>query len=215
MSKPDQSEEASSSPRSISDVNDGLEELASEEEKVRIADVLSKFGERSFAPVMLVFALVEISPLGAIPGVPSFLALCVAIVAVQLLFARETIWVPSWIACRSVSGKKLGRATDKIEGVASWLDGLAKGRLQVLTRGPALQFTAAIILALCLLVPPLEVLPWASAGPMLAIALISLAIMVRDGLAMLAAWAIASLAIVALGLWYLNSSASGGFLPFL
>ncbi|EAQ28198.1 hypothetical protein NAP1_11403 [Erythrobacter sp. NAP1] len=205
----------SKNPNSIADVVDGLDELANSEDEVKIADVLDKFGARSFAPVMLVLALLEISPVGVIPGVPSFLAICVALIAVQMLVGRNHIWVPSWIAERSVSSAKMDKATTKLEGPAEKLDGVAKERLEILAQGPALKVAAAIIILLCLMVPPLEVLPWASAGPMLAISIICLAIMVRDGLAMLVAWILAFGAVGGLAAWYLGSDAAGsGFLPF-
>ncbi|AWW72891.1 hypothetical protein CD351_00450 [Erythrobacter sp. KY5] len=202
-------------PNSIADVIDGLDELASSEEEVKVADVLDKFGSRSFAPVMLVLALLEISPVGIIPGVPSFLALCIALIAAQLLAGREHIWVPKWVAQRSVASSKMDKATTKLEGPAETLDGVAKERLEVLAQGPAIRVAAAIIILLCFLVPPLEVLPWASAGPMLAISIICLALMVRDGLAMLIAWMLAFGAVGGLATWYLGSDAAGsGFLPF-
>lgn len=208
-------EQETNDPHSISDVVEGLEELAESEDKVRVADVLDKFGARSFAPVMLIFALAELTPIGAIPGVPTLLALCVALVAAQLLVGRDHIWVPGWIAERSVSGEKMDKATDKLEGIAKKLDKLAKGRLEFLAQGPALRVAAGIIIVLCVLVAPLEVLPWASAAPMLAIAVISLAIMVRDGLAMLLAWAVAGVAL-SFGIYYYmgSDSSGGGFLPF-
>ena len=207
--------EGTKDPHSIGDVVEGLEELADSEKKVRVADVLDKFGSRSFAPVMLVLALLEISPVGVIPGVPSFLALCIMLIAVQLLFGRDHIWVPNWISQRSVSGSKMDKATEKLDGIAQKLDTLAKGRLQFLARGPALRLAGFIIVLLCLMVPPLEVLPWASAGPMIAISIICLAIMVRDGFAMLIAWLLAAGAISGLGYSYMTSDAAGsGFLPF-
>ncbi|MEE4200884.1 exopolysaccharide biosynthesis protein [Erythrobacter sp.] len=212
MAKTDQKD-----ANSIGDVVDGLDELAGEEDKVRIGDVLDKFGSRSFAPVMLVLALIEISPVGAIPGVPTFLALCVALVAVQLLFGRDHIWVPGWIENRSVSSDKMDGATDKLDGIANKLDKLSIDRMTWLTKGPAVQVAAGIILLLCFAVPPLEVLPWASAAPMFAIAIISVALMVRDGLAMLIAYIIAALATTGVGFWFFSSGGSGsggGFLPF-
>ena len=201
-------------PKSISDVVEGLEELAESESQVTFADVLDKFGSRSFAPVILVLALLEITPVGMIPGVPSFLALCILIIAAQMLMGRNHIWVPKWIAERSVSNDKMDKATDKLEGPAEKLDGYAKERLETLAKGPALKVAAAIICLLALMVPPLEVLPWASAGPMLAIAIVCVAIMVRDGLVMLAAWALAATASVAGVYWYLSSDTSSSLLPF-
>ncbi|GMN01983.1 exopolysaccharide biosynthesis protein [Erythrobacter sp. MTPC3] len=207
--------EQTTEPHSIGDVVEVLDELADAEDSVSFGDVLDKFGSRSFAPVMMIIALTEATPLGAIPGVPSLLALLILLIAVQMIMGRGHIWVPKWIENRSVASQKLDKATDKVTGVADKLDNVAKGRMEGLAKGPALRVAAAIIIALCLMVPPLEVLPWASSGPMLAIAMISLAIMVRDGLAMLIAWIIAGAAAVGMGYYYLSSDAAGGgFLPF-
>lgn len=205
----------SSDPHSIGEVLDGLDELARDEDEVRFADVLHKFGARSFAPVMLVLALLEETPIGAVPGVPTFVAFCIALIAVQLLAGRRHIWVPEWVGRRSVSSDKLMKATDKLDGIAEKLDRISKGRLTALTRGPALRVAAASIILLCLAVPPLEVVPWASSGPMIAIAIISLAILVRDGLAMLIAWVLAAGVAGGIGYYYFTSGQSGGgFLPF-
>lgn len=205
----------SNDPHSIGDVLEGLDELAEEEDEVQFADVLHKFGARSFAPIMLVLALLEETPIGAVPGVPTFVAFCIAVIAAQLLAGRRHIWVPQWIANRSVSGEKLHKATEKLDGIADKLDRISKGRLAPLTRGPALRVAAAIIILLCMAVPPLEVVPWASSGPMIAIAIISLAILVRDGLAMLIAWVLAAGVAGGIGYYFLTSGQTGGgFLPF-
>ena len=54
-------------PHSVTDVVEGLEELAESESEVAVSDVVDKFGKRSFAPVMLVLALLEVTPVGMIP----------------------------------------------------------------------------------------------------------------------------------------------------
>lgn len=204
-----------SEPHSVGEVVQGLEELSEGSSKVKFADVLDKFGARSFAPVMMVLALIEISPLGALPGVPTFLAACIALIAAQMVVGRDHIWVPQWLAQRSVPGKKMGDASHKLERPAEKLDGVAKERFNFLTTGPSLRIAGATIVLLCLAVPPLEVLPWASSGPMIAIAVISLAIMVRDGLAMLIAWLLTAVAVAGIGYYYFSSgTGDGGFLPF-
>ena len=76
------SEEETKDPHSIGEVVDGLDEIADDaDESVCFGDVLDKFGSRSFAPVMMVLALIEITPIGAIPGVPTLLALCIILVS--------------------------------------------------------------------------------------------------------------------------------------
>ncbi|QUL39503.1 exopolysaccharide biosynthesis protein [Erythrobacter sp. JK5] len=205
----------SSDPHSVGEVVESLAELAEEDSKVTIGDVLDRFGDHSFAPVMLVFALVELTPAGGIPGVPTFLASCIALVAVQLLFGRDHLWVPGWIARRGAPSVKLRKAAHTLENVARQVDRVAQSRLESFASGIGLRIAAALIIALCLTIPPFEVVPFASTGPMLAIDIICLAIMVRDGLAMLVVWTLATVALAALGYFILFSDAmSGASLPF-
>lgn len=181
---------------SIGDVVDGLEDLADSEDEVSIRDVLSEFGDRSFMPFMLILALIGITPVGAIPSVPTFLGLCIAVVAAQFAFGRKHVWLPGFIADRSVNSNKLSKGTDKAHSVAETLDDLTKPRLEWLTRGPSRRVAGGIILVLCVCLPVLEVVPFAAAAPFLAIAILSLALMVRDGLVLLIGGA---LALAALG----------------
>ena len=183
-------------PEGVEDVIGELDELASENDEVCIADVLDDFGARSFGPVIMIFALIEITPIGAIPGVPTALASIIALIALQMLFGKEHIWMPQFVQKRSVESKKLHKAVGKLRGVAHWLDEHSKDRLSALTKGLWLKVAALAIVILCVTVPPLEVLPFASSGPMLAIAAIGLALIVRDGLVMLFALL---LAVAALG----------------
>ena len=196
-------------PESVEDVIGELDELASHNEKVRIGDVLDDFGGRSFGPFILIFALIEITPIGAIPGAPTVLASIIALVAVQMLFGKDHIWMPQFIQDRAVGSKKLHKAVTKLRGVAHWLDHHSRDRLGFFTEGKWLRFAAIAILMLCATVPPLEVLPFASSAPMLAIAAIALALIVRDGLVMLAALLLAAAALVA-GTYFYNSSDEEG-----
>lgn len=188
---------------SVGEVVEGLAELAAEDDQVTIGDVLRKFGDQSFAPVMLVFALIELTPAGGIPGVPTFLAFCIALVAVQMLIGREHVWVPQWIARRGASSVKLRKASRTLEKVARRVDKVSHSRLESFASGIGLRIAAAIILLLTFTIPPFEIVPFASTGPMLAIDVICLAIMVRDGLAMLVAWSLAAAALAGLAVYYL------------
>lgn len=183
-------------PESVGDVIGELDDLAARGKHVRVDDVLDDFGRRSFGPIIMILALLELSPLGAVPGIPTTLAAIIALVALQLLFGRTHIWLPQFILNRAIESKKLHRAVGKLRGVARWLDDHSRGRLDALTKGIWIKIAAIAILVLCATVPPLEMLPFASSGPMIAIAAIGLALVVRDGLVMLLALA---LAVAALG----------------
>ena len=202
-------------PHSMGDVLGELDELAANHDEVRVADVLDDFGARSFGPFIMIPAVLEITPVGGIPGVPTVLALFIALIAVQLLIGRDHVWMPQFVQRRAVGSKKLHKAVGKLKGMANFLDRHSKGRLEGLTKGTAIKLVAAVIIALCCTVPPLEFLPFASTIPMLAIAVLGPALTVRDGALLLGSLLFAGLA-TALGLaTYFGSSGEGSAIPFL
>lgn len=172
-----------------------LDELAAGQRCVCIGDVLDDFGSRSFGPFIMLPALAELTPIGALLGVPSFLALIIAITAAQLLIGKKHVWMPPFIRRRSVSGRRLHRVVGRLRGVAQWLDERTQGRLIALTGGIWVKIAAVIIIALCGAVPLLEIFPLAASAPMLAIAAFGLALTVRDGVLMLAALVVGGLAV--------------------
>ncbi|MBX7536172.1 exopolysaccharide biosynthesis protein [Qipengyuania sp. GH1] len=196
-------------PESVEDVIGELDDLAAKGDSVRVADVLDDFGKRSFGPFIMLPALLELTPVGAIPGVPTFLASVIALVAVQLLLGKDHVWMPRFIQNRAVESKKLHKAITKLRGTARWLDDHSRDRLEPLTKGIWIRLAALAVIILCITVPPLEVLPFASSAPMLAIATIGLALIVRDGLVMLAALLLA-VAAVGGGTYYYYTSDDDG-----
>ena len=198
-------------PEGVEEVLGQLDDLTTKSGKVCISDVLDDFGGRSFGPFIMLPALLELTPVGGIPGVPTFLAALIALVAVQLLIGKEHIWMPGFLQDRAVESKKLHKGIAKLRGVAHWLDEHSHGRLKSMTQGVWVNIAAIVVILLCMTVPPLEVLPFASSGPMLAIAAIGLALTVRDGVVMLIALA---LGIAAIGggtyYYYTSDEAEGG-----
>lgn len=172
---------------SASDILDRLRDVANDEEQVPIGDVVEAMGARSFGPFIMLPALIEISPLGAVPGIPTFLALVIAITAAQLLFGRDHLWLPGFVRNRSAKGEKVLKAVDRLRPIAEWMDRWFHGRMKRFASGPFPRIAAACVIALAMTVPPLEFIPFASTAPMAAIAAFGLALIVRDGLLMLIA----------------------------
>ena len=197
-------------PEGVEEVLGQLDDLTTKSGKVCISDVLDDFGGRSFGPFIMLPALLELSPVGGIPGVPTFLAALVALVAVQLLIGKEHIWMPGFLQNRAVESKKLHKGIAKLRGIAHWLDEHSHGRLKPMTQGVWMKIAALVVILLCMTVPPLEVLPFASSGPMLAIAAIGLALTVRDGVVMLIALALGIAAIGGGTYYYYTSDEEGG-----
>ncbi len=175
--------------QSVNDILDQLDELADAQDEVCVGDVIDAFGNRSYGPFLLVPALIGVSPVGGIPGVPTFLAATILLVAAQIACGRRHLWLPGMIERRAVDADRLGTATDKLRGVAKWLDRWFKGRFERFTGTKAGRIAAAIVVVLCAAVPPLELLPFAVILPMAVIAAFGIALTVRDGALMLIAFA--------------------------
>ncbi|MDR6788673.1 hypothetical protein J2Y58_002033 [Sphingomonas sp. BE138] len=183
-------------PHSVGDILDAVEKLADERDRIAVGDVVEALGSRGFGPFLVVMPLIDISPVGSIPGLPTAMAAVIMLIAVQMAFGRRHLWLPSFVRRRAISAEKAKTAVDKTRGVARFMDRWFHGRLPALTKGPFVRAAAVGVIVLACAVPPLELLPLATTIPMLAIAAFGLAITVRDGALMIAALV---LAVAALG----------------
>ncbi len=189
-------------PHSVGDILGRLNELADEKDEVSLGQTIEAFGNRSYAPFLVILPLMEVSPIGSIPGLPTLLALVIMLTAAQLLFGRKHMWLPGFLANRSLKSDKVKKAVKKVRPIGERMDKWFHGRLPALTKGPAVRMAAAAIIVMTLAVPPLELLPMATTAPMAAIAAFGMALLVRDGLLMIVAYVVAGAALAAaVGLW--------------
>lgn len=159
-----------------------LDELAGNCMAPTIRQLREIVGERSFGPFLTIPAIIEMSPIGGIPGVPSIIAVIISFFAIQILFGQRHLWLPNWLEEKTVNGPKFKAGLEKIAPASRWIDRLIKPRFEWATNPPFLQSLAAVTILLCATVPPLELVPFASTLPMATIALIGLALTARDGL---------------------------------
>ncbi len=188
----------------IEAVLDRLDQLAGDDGHPSVGGAVEAMGDRGWGPLLFVPALIEISPIGGIPGVPTLLALVIAIFAVQIVLGRDCMWLPGFLASRSVTDERLRGAVQFLRPAARRLDRWFPGRLPRLTTDRVQRIAAGVCVALCATVPPLEVLPFASTAPMAAIAAFGLAMTLRDGLLMALGFAL-SLGAAGLGAYLLVS----------
>jgi hypothetical protein len=189
-------------PRSVGEILDCIDGLAREREQVSLGAIVESFGHRGYGAVLMMPVLIDWSPLGGIPGLQSFLALVAAIVSAQILFGREHLWLPGFVTRRAIGSAGLRAGAARMRGVARFMDRHFHGRLRWLTHAPFSRVAAVVVILICLAVPPLDLIPFGGSGPMLAIALVGLALLVGDGALMLAALTLSvAAAAVGLSLW--------------
>lgn len=164
-----------------------------------LGELIDAVGTRSLGPLLLLPSVVAISPIGGIPGVPTLIAIMLLLIVTYWFFSGESLWLPKFVKKRAVDADKVSATLDTLRPAAKWADHRFGDHLTVLVR-PLTQNTVAVFVALlAVLMPPLEILPFAVAAPAGAIALMALGLTLRDGALLLMGFLVtASVPILAL-----------------
>lgn len=187
---------STSGPHPVSEILDRLE-AAAEEADVSVDDLISHIGERSLAPLLLVPALLVVSPLSAIPGSPTLSAIIIGLIAVQMLLGRKRLWLPRTVQTRRVPSDRLRRATGFLRPPVTRLERLIRARLLAVTSRPGQVVILLTCLLITLVMPLMEILPLLSSIAALAIAFFATGLLTRDGLLVLVGYAIVALSLTA------------------
>ncbi|GAB2713377.1 exopolysaccharide biosynthesis protein [Halomonas garicola] len=181
-----------------------LERIERHNPNISVDDVLAAIGRRSFGPMLLIAGLITLAPLiGDIPGMPTLMALLVLLTAGQLLAGRKRFWLPGWLVRRSISREKFDKVLPYMKKPARWVDKLLRVRLPWLTGYWGSRLTALAGIAIALAMPPMEFIPFTANGAGLALALLGLGLVARDGLVLLIGFTltVATFAIVGVNLF--------------
>ncbi|UWR22572.1 exopolysaccharide biosynthesis protein [Sulfitobacter sp. S190] len=181
---------------------DGIEEAADTGGDVTVRDILDHIGDRSVLPFILLIAVLLVSPLSGIPGVPTVCACMIILLSAQSLIGRRRLWLPGALLRRGLSGKRLAQAVEWLRGPARFIDRHSHPRLRWLTRNPL----RIIALSCCVIVPVgwpfLEILPFVSSIGAGTVALLTFGLFARDGLYVLLGYAVIGVTLGA-GLYFL------------
>lgn len=174
-------------------VVDQLDALSVQKE-VTVRDIVSAFGDASFLPLMMIPALLVVSPLSGVPLFSSICGITIGLVAVQMLSGRRHVWLPGFVMRRKLKGVQLHRAVQKIRKSADWLDSHARRRLRLLFHFPLKLIPQILCVLSGFSMPFLELLPFSSSLLGAAVCLMSVGFLVRDGLYTIGGFAFVSIA---------------------
>ena len=171
----------------VGELLSSVEQLDDDDGKVTIHDVAQQIGHRGYGPFLVIPAVIEFSPIGGVPGVPSVLASIIILFSLQMALGKKQVWIPQWLGQRSISSAKLKAATQSLTKLSHRIGWLFRERLVVLTRKSFTQVAGLLCICLALTVPALEIIPFASSAPMAVIAIFGLSLLFSDGLLMMVA----------------------------
>lgn len=177
------------SGRRLSEVLDQIGSDTSRE-RVSVADLLRDLSGRALGALLLIFALPNVLP--APPGVSGLLGLPLVYLSAQMMLGRIP-WLPPFIANRSITREDFAATVQRLSPLLVRAERLLKPRLAILVhhRAERLIGLVCLMLALVLLLP----IPLGNMLPALAISVLALGVMERDGLCVIGGIAIAGVAL--------------------
>lgn len=193
--------------RNLEDLLDHLEENTSGEEAT-LDDVRDAVGHRAYGPLLLAIGLINVSPIGMIPGIWLFTATIALIVAFQLLISADEPWMPDGVLKKSFPRKRMKQTNKWLKPWAKRVDSVIRPRFTFLFNPPVLQLVALLAIAMALITYPLSMIPGAGIISGTALVLIGLGLTVRDGLLVMFSTAFAGGAVWLL-VWSMPKIVSG------
>lgn len=170
-----------------------LEELVApgQAERISVHDLLVALEGRAAAALLLIFALPNALP--APPGTSGILGLPLCYLSAQMMLGQIP-WLPKFIAGRSMRREDLAALVARVLPMLMRVERMLVPRLMALAQPAAVRIAGGVCLALSvvLLLP----IPFGNMLPALAICLIALGILERDGICLLIGGLVAVVSVV-------------------
>ena len=167
--------------RPLTTILDQVRDMA-EGETLSVGDLFQALGAASYTPLMILPALAVVSPLSGIPGFSSLCGLTIAVFAAQMIVRRHHVWAPGWLLRRQMRADRARRALAWLRRPAGWIERAARPRIQWLVTPPLDMVPQFLCLVAGLAMPFLELVPFSSSLLGASVILLSVAMLVRDGL---------------------------------
>lgn len=149
---------------------------------ITFGEVIGAMDARSQPVLLLLPALILVSPLSGIPGLSSLGGLTIALVATQILIGRRSIWLPGFLLNRKLPSERLLWAVGKLERPAAFIDRKTVTRAEWVFGFPGRQLLLLICMFCGMIMPFFELIPFSATSLAIVISLMASALLVRDGL---------------------------------
>lgn len=153
-----------------------------ESDRVTFREILSELKHRAAGFTLLIFALPCCLPMP--PGIPTVCGIAIVIIALNLIAARQRLWLPAAIADKSLSRADLKRTVDRVAPLLERLEKVCKPRFPIVTDTVGKILIGLVIFALgFIMILPIPFL--GNMPPGFAASVIAIGMTERDGLVVL------------------------------
>lgn len=149
--------------------------------KLTLHEIVEAFGERGFGALILIIALISLFPWP--PGSKAILSVPIILLALELAFQRERVWLPGWTLSRGLPRQTFAQALARVRKPILWVERLSRPRMPWLTGEAADVVTGfvCVFLAVMMALP----VPFGDLLPGATLIMLGLGVMQRDGAAIL------------------------------
>jgi len=169
-------------------------------ERLTVREIMVVLQDRAFALLIVLLGLPNCLPMP--PPIPLVCGLLLALVAIQIVFGREAPWLPRQLMNRSMARSDVERAVGRAIPAFRRLERISRPRMTFLDTPLAMRLMGAVVLVLSLglLFAP----PFVGQIPLgLAVCLVGLGLVERDGLVVVGGLVIGSIGLtLSLGFVY-------------
>ena len=175
-------------------------------DRISFGDLVDAFDGRAYGPLIVLFAAPNILPV-ALPGISAILGVPLILLTAQLMIGRRRPWLPGFVRRRSLARRDferfVGKVVPRLRRIETWI----RPRYLMLSGPVARRLIGAggLVLATIICLP----VPLGNAVPGLALVLMAVGLLGRDGLAVLGGGLVglAGVAIVSGFIWGLSRPA--------
>lgn len=147
-------------------------------ERISLGDLIIALGERSFGPLMILFALPNV--FFFVPGSSVITGLPLIFIAFQLILGRQAIWLPKVLNERSIQHGAFSRVVTQAVPWIEWVERMARPRYWPFSRLVAERIVGltSLVMAIFMFLP----IPFANSLPAVSVITLALGLGEHDGL---------------------------------
>jgi len=151
-----------------------------EKDSISLQEMIDILGERVFGLSILLFCIPNCLPIPNIAGLSAFTGIPIGILGLQMVMGRSHPWLPTRLREKKFSGPRVGKFFERAIPFIQKMEVFLHPRLQVMTGKPMQRLLGVVFVALAIVMS--LPIPFGNFMPGLAMALIAIGLIERDGL---------------------------------